>query len=211
VTLQFVKAFFAEIRKGDADAVRARLDTDPSLIAARAKAPPKKDDGQSPLQVAIKSAQFEIAELLLERGADVNFIETSAVNQWNAPVLHDSIRAAVFSSRFGRNRALPGEPPRIEVVNTKADSDRAFALLQRLLATGADVSKTDSFGNPPLQRAILDARQVARPLSPDLAEDLHRIFSALLDAGADPHWQDPRSGQSLTDQVEGTSLRALLP
>ena len=52
-------------------------------------------------------------------------MDQSEVNSWT-PVLHDAIRAAVFSSRFGRNRALPGSP-RIEVMNT---AERFSALLK---------------------------------------------------------------------------------
>jgi len=207
-----VKAFFKEIRDGDTDAVRSRLDANPALIAATAEAPPKKDDGQSPLQVAIKSAHFDIAHLLLERGADVDFMESSALNRWNTPVLHDAIRAAVFSARFVRNRALPGEPPKIEVLNTEEQFTSAFDVLERLLKSGADVSKLDSAGNPALMRAILDARQImSEPPPHELMDDLRRVFSALLQAGADPEWVDPRSQQPLTDDVAGTSLRRLLP
>ena len=51
----------------------AILDRKPELISCLAKAPPKKDHGQSPLMVAIKSDNLEVARLLLDRGADVNF------------------------------------------------------------------------------------------------------------------------------------------
>lgn len=47
----------------------------PELANCAAKQPPKKDDGQSPLQVALKTCNFEVAQLLLDAGADVNFIE----------------------------------------------------------------------------------------------------------------------------------------
>lgn len=206
-----MKALFREIRAGDIEAVRSRLEANPSLVAAIAKAPPKKDDGQPPLQVAIKGAHFDIAHELLHRGADVNFIETSAISSWRAPVLHDAIRAAVFSSRFGRNRALPGEPPNFEVLNKPEDFDRAFAVLQRLLDTGADVNKPDSYGNPALRRATLDAKQLLTGApSTELMVDLGRVFSALLAAGADSAWVDPRSGRLLAEDLQGTSLRDLI-
>jgi hypothetical protein len=50
------------------------------------------------LQVAFKAGQFAIATLLIEHGADVNFQESSLVNEWTAPVLHDAVRAALFST-----------------------------------------------------------------------------------------------------------------
>lgn len=69
-----MKAFFKEIRAGDLEAVRSRLEANSTLVDATATAPPRKDDGQSPLQVAIKSGQFDIAHVLIDRGANVNFI-----------------------------------------------------------------------------------------------------------------------------------------
>lgn len=208
-----MKVFFKEIRAGNLGAVRSRLDANPALIGATATAPPKKDDGQSPLQVAIKSGQFEIAHELLDRGADVNFMETSELNRWNTPVLHDAIRATVFSTRFGTNWALPGEPARIEIRNTEEGFNRALGILNRLLGLGADPNALDSAGNPALMRAILDARQITvsdLPL-PHLIDDLRRVFDALLHAGADPDWFDPRHQQPLRAQVEGTRLRQFVP
>ena len=70
-----MKKLFTMIRRGNLEEVAAILDKKPDLISCLAKAPPKKDDGQSPLMVAIKSDNLEVAHLLLDRGADVNFRE----------------------------------------------------------------------------------------------------------------------------------------
>ncbi len=203
---------FREIRNGDATAVAARLDANPALVDAIAKAPPAKDDGQSTLQVAIKAGRFEVAHVLLDRGADVDFIDQSPRNAWNAPVLHDAIRAAVFSSRYGVNRALPGEPARVEIVNTGEQFDEAFGVLERVLALVADPSATDSYGNPALMRAILDSRQVLHDLAlPDRDADLRRVFALLLAAGADPEWIDSRRGLRLADLFADEAVSEFLP
>lgn len=60
-----VKKLFQAIRQGDLETVKELLDKKPELIECTAKQPPKKDDGQSPLQVALKTGNFEIAEYLL--------------------------------------------------------------------------------------------------------------------------------------------------
>ena len=70
-----MKKLFTAIRQKDFEAVKALLDKKPELIACTAKQPPKKDDGQSPLQVALKTGSFDVADYLLDLGADVNFIE----------------------------------------------------------------------------------------------------------------------------------------
>lgn len=211
-TIGVVKVLFREIRAGDAAAVTARLDANPILVGAIAKAPPAKDDGQSTLQVAIKTGRFEVAHLLLDRGADVHFMDQSPINAWNTPVLHDAIRAAVFSSRFGVNRALPGEPASVEVMNTREHSDRAYGVLERVIALGADPSVTDSCGNPALMRAVLDSRQVLYDLAlPDRDADLRRVFSLLLGAGADPEWVDERRGARAADIFADEAVREFLP
>lgn len=61
-----MKKLFTAIRQGKANEVAAILDKKPELISCLAKAPSKKDDGQSPLMVAIKSDNLEVAHLLLD-------------------------------------------------------------------------------------------------------------------------------------------------
>lgn len=60
----------------------------------------KKDDGQSPLQIAFKTGNFWAVKYFLENGADVNFIDATSVNEWKMPVLHDAIMATVSMARF---------------------------------------------------------------------------------------------------------------
>jgi len=197
--LVHVKALFTDIRRGDIAAVTRRIDADPSLVDAVATAPPKSDDGQSALQVAIKTGAFAIAELLIDRGADVRFVDRSDINSWNTPVVHDAIRAAVMSSRFGRNHAPPGDDPRIEIANRPERFEAARSLLERMIEAGADVTAVDSFGNDGLGRCALDAEQVIdEPVNVELDDDLTQLFSMLFAAGADAGRVDPRFGVALS-------------
>ena len=61
-----MKKLFTMIRRGNLEEVAAILDKKPELISCLAKAPPKKDDGQSPLMVAIKSDNLEVGRELLD-------------------------------------------------------------------------------------------------------------------------------------------------
>ena len=86
---------FKDIRHSDIEAVRAAISKNAAVVneVYNAKAP-KKDIGQSPLQVAIKCGEFEIIELLLEKGADADFMEDPALVPPRSvcmPVLHDAI------------------------------------------------------------------------------------------------------------------------
>ena len=68
-----MKKLFTSIRQGKLGEVARILDKNPSLISCLAKAPPKKDDGQSPLMVAIKSDNLEVAHLFAGSGRGCKF------------------------------------------------------------------------------------------------------------------------------------------
>jgi ankyrin repeat protein len=177
-----VKALIGAIRKHENAMARGLLAADASLVNAHASAPPKKDDGQSPLQIAFKTGNFEMAGHLIDLGANVHFMEESEVNEWRAPVLHDALRAAAFTARDGK-------------IVTGDKFEAAIGLVRRLLAMGVNPNVTDSYGNSALLRALGDARQrlCAEPGFPNkvanetLNRDLREIFQALIHSGADIH------------------------
>lgn len=186
-----MKKLLTAIRQGDRETVCELLDKKPELVACTVKAPPKKDAGQSPLQVAIKSSRFAIAHLLLDRGAEVNFMEAEDCgSDWRMPVVQDAVMAAVMSSRW--NTVWNGT---VQVNGTQETAEEAFALLERMVGLGADLTCRDSFGNTALDRALLDARRILpqfhpgerrylenRVLTPELDADLMRIFRLIVTA-----------------------------
>jgi len=192
-----VKKLFVAIRQGDAETVSALLDKKPELIACTSKAPPKKDAGQSPLQVAIKSGHYAIAQMLLNRGADVNFMEAvDCGSDWRMPVVQDAIMAAGMNSRW--NTVWNG---RMTEGSTRERADEAFALLERLVALGADLTRRDSYGNTGLDRALLDTVRILpsfhrgegryledRVVTPELDADLMRIFRLIITASPEVTW-----------------------
>lgn len=176
MTKKEIKAFFKAIRDSDIHEIRELLNSNSEYLTVCNTSPPKKDDGQSGLQLAFRTGNFEIAELLIERGADVNFIETSLVNEWSVPVLHDGIRSTLFNS--------------YTLQKDTEHFDKAFFLLQNMLDNNANPNSTDSFGNTSLHRALMDARQMIDNPKADvengiLIEQLQRVFAALIKAGAD--------------------------
>jgi uncharacterized protein len=70
--LSEVQLFFDAIRSGDAGAVMALLNEDPSLLSAR------NQQSQGPVLFAIYNRQKEIRDLLLSRGAALELHEASA-------------------------------------------------------------------------------------------------------------------------------------
>ena len=170
-----MKKLFTAIQKNDTETVRDLLDKNPELIACTLKGAPKKYDGQSPLQVALKASGNEIIELLLTYKPDVNFIEDeSCANPWRAPVIHDAIDRAIMYSRWNVSR-----PDGLEVFNDQKTADEAFNVLKRIIDMGADVNAKDSFGNACIDRACLQARQILpingradRIITPEVRSDI---------------------------------------
>ena len=95
-----MKALFTAIRERDTEKITELITKNPDLVNCIAKQPPKKDDGQSPLQSAFKSRNFWAVKYFLENGANVNFVDATSVNDWKMPVLHDAIMATVALARF---------------------------------------------------------------------------------------------------------------
>lgn len=178
-----IRTYFKVITDGNIQKVAELIEADKAYLTTCSLSPPKKNDGQSGLQVAFKTGNFDIAGLLIEKGADVNFMETLVINEWTAPVLHDCIRAMIFNS--------------YTLQKDTARFDQAFALFQQMLNRKADPNAMDSYGNNCLHRAILDANQVIHHPNADLSDgillqQLRKIFRTLISAGADIHRHDER-------------------
>lgn len=176
MTKKEIKTFIKAVSNGDVRTVSELLEMNAQYLTVQNFAPPKKDDGQSALQISLKTGNFEIAKLLIDKGADVNFMETSDINEWTAPVLHDCIRATIFNTF-----TLQKDANRFDV---------AFSLLKLMLSQNADPNSTDSYGNNCLHRALMDARQMLDNPSTDFTDDilihqLKGVFSVLIKAGAD--------------------------
>jgi ankyrin repeat protein len=202
-----VKSLFLAIRHGSYSEVTRLIENNPELINSRRSAPPKKDDGQSPLQVACKTGHFAIAEYFLDRGANVNYIEESSVNEWRAPVLHAAIRAAVFNM-----------PSRFSVDD--GSFDLAIKLIRRMLELGADPKGIDSYGNNCLIRLALDLRMRLRsggiddrsdaPSHPQFDERAKALLGLLIKAGADPQASNA-TRESVVELVRGSYLARFFP
>jgi len=176
MTKKDIKIFFKAISDGNFKKVSVLLDNTLEYLTVCNIAPPKKDDGQSGLQIAFKTGNFEIAKLLIDKGADINFMETSEINEWTAPVLHDCITATIFNS-YTLQR------------DTK-QFDKALSLLELMREKKTNPNSTDSYGNNCLHRAILDARQMLDNPSTDfsngiLIRQLQGVFNELIRSGAD--------------------------
>ncbi len=151
-----MKKLFTAIRASDLEMVKQIIEKKPELVNCVAKKPPKKDDGQSPLQVALKTGNTAIANYLLDMGADVNFIEDeTCCNAWRTPVLHDAINCAVMSCRWNIDDKYMG----FREFSTKERSVEALGVLKKMLNMGADVNALDSYGNSGLNRFAGIARR----------------------------------------------------
>ena len=214
-----MKKLFQAIQQNDIVIVKKLIENDTALVNCVAKQPPKKDDGQSPLQVSLKNGNLEIAEYLIDMGADVNFIEdVSCCNVWRVPVIHDAINASVMNCRWNIN-----ESAGVKVFSTEQNAKKAYSVLKKMLGLGADINATDSYGNSGIWRFCLQASQILpsydygaqcerndRIFTKELEDDLYNILSLLCESGADFYYNSPNMNCSVLDLYRDGSLAKLL-
>jgi ankyrin repeat protein len=208
-----MKKLFTSIRNKDLITVKSILDDKPSLLTSVSTGTPKKDIGQSPLQIALKSSSTEIVNYLLDKGADVNFMESEEIQTWRCPVIHDAINRAIMTSRWNVNRS-----GQLDVFNTEKDADESFNILKRIMDLGADVNAKDSYGNSCLNRACLQSRQILpakdsddRILTNELKADISRIFNILIENGADLNYISPNtSGKTCAEFYKNDTVGIFL-
>ena len=170
-----MKKLFKAIRQENLEEVKAIIEKKPALVNCVATPPPKKDNGQSPLQVAIKIGAVEVVYYLIESGADVNFMEAEDDDPGlRCPVLHDAIRMVMMSLCYKKFD----------------ESDQGLKIVEELLKRGADPNKKASNGFDALNMTISDAEYV---LDNDIYSDswekaeqqLVKLFDLLIQYGAD--------------------------
>ncbi len=215
-----MKKLFKAIRDKNFELVSLLINSNPELVNCTAKQPPKKDDGQSPLQVALKTGAFDIAEYLIDNGADLNFIEDEyCCNPWRVPVIHDAINAAVMSSRWNTNNQYIG----FEVFSTEENAVKARKILEKMLQLGSNVNKLDSHGNSGIWRFCLQANQILpsfnyttncecddRIFTIELETDLLNILNLLCKYGADLSYVSPNVGLTVKEFYANGSMSKLL-
>lgn len=171
--------FFKDIRHSDIEAVRAAISKNINVVNEiyNAKAP-KKDIGQSPLQVAIKCGEFEIIELLLENGADSDFMEDPSLVPPHSvcmSVLHDAI-IGVFSALCYKQYS---------------HSEKYVNLIKKLLENGANPNRKTSSEMLPIGTAVNQAEMILERKNayPDIQEitkkRLFEVLDLLIKYGAD--------------------------
>ncbi len=155
----FTALLFAA-RSGHIDAVQV-------LLAAGADVNDTLSDGQSALVVAVANANWELADYLLDRGADPNLAGAG----WNA--LHQLLRTRRMNTGFG----FPGPIP--------SGSVDSIDVLKKMIAVGGDVdARMTVNGMKDGQRNRLN-RLGATPFFLAAKVTDTEAMRVLLDAGAD--------------------------
>lgn len=164
------------VRQGNLNEVKQIIERKTDEVNSISGSSPKKDHGQSPLQIAFKTGNFKIAGYLIGHGVDINFIENADGDPGlRAPVLFDAINTVIMSSCYRDFNA----------------SDRAFTYVERLVREGADVNKTASSGWDAIDWTVIRAEQIiGRPTVYTESQEAARrqcakILDVLMKNGAD--------------------------
>ena len=134
-----MNVLFKEIRQGNIENIRERIEKNPAVVnEVFTGKKPLKDIGQSPLQVALKCAEFDIIDLLLNNGADPDFIENPSQvppGSMCCPVISDAIKYAMDTLLYTGTKHIE-------------QSLRYVGIIERLLVLGADPNKKRIDKNP---------------------------------------------------------------
>lgn len=139
-----MKKLFNAIKQNDFPEIQRIIEKKPELVNCISKAPPKKDDGQSALQVAIKNGggwhDTRIISYLLDKGADVNFMEDDRGLRPQEiacyPVLMDMVYAVCTNMAPLHFHYQPED--------AKAKANEFVAVFKRMLDLGANPNKTNN-------------------------------------------------------------------
>ena len=188
-----MKKLFDNIKKSNIEKVSQIIEKNPELVNCVSENLLKRDEGQSPLQIALKTGNAAIANYLLDMGADVNFIANEETPK-REPVIHTAIKCAVLSCRWNENYKYTG----FREFSTKEEAVEALGILKRMLDMGADVNALDFYGYSGLGRFVLQAKGILpyynyaeereeddRIFTTEVHEDLKNVLKALKDSGAD--------------------------
>ncbi len=150
-------SIFESIKAGDVDAVRAAIDDDPSVAAAR------DDKGLSAVRAAVYAHKQDVADVLLEAKPELDIFDAAAVGDVDR-----------------LNELLDKDPDLVKAYSEDGYTPLHFAAyfsrgpaVRALLDRGADVN------------AVAKNDMEVQPLHSAVAADAREVVAALLLAGAD--------------------------
>ena len=163
------------ISRDDLNAVRGLLDADPTLVDVA------NELGASPLHRAVGRGSYELAALLLERGADVHTVLSSAGGLGGS--FWTDLQAIDLAIWDGRR---PGDPRLIRLL---LDHGATFDLA--VAAAVGDIAQVTRMldAAPPRIRETRPSGR--RPLAAAIEAGHEPIARLLVERGADPNWSEP--------------------
>jgi ankyrin repeat protein len=219
--------FVRVIVAGDTAAAARRLDHSPTLVHARCVVGATRQGpnpyffeaiahymyaGDTALHMAAAAHGYEIAQALIDRGADC-----LAKNRRGAQPLHyaadanagnPAAQAATIACLI-RAGADPNVTDKSGVTPLhRAVRTRCAAAVEALLAGGAAPRGRNGSGSTPLHLAVQNTG-ASQSGTPHAIEQQRRIIEVLLEAGARPADKD-RNGKAVRDAAKADWIRALL-
>lgn len=150
--------------------VKEILEKAPEAVNSIAKAPPKWDAGKSPLLLSIEYTDLEIANYLLTKGADVNFMEPDDGLSW---IQHR--RMPVLSQTIVKFYSI------LKGIHRKYDGEKHIEFLSSLLSLGADPNLNDNCETTAWMHTIFSARELLCREDDENREKISKLTTSILE------------------------------
>jgi uncharacterized protein len=144
LTVMLAPEIYEAAVRGDLKEVERLLSLDPTVVNCR------DEYGFTPLHGVVGEDHFEMAELFIARGADVNARNDSGVTPLHLAANAEMVRILVKNGAELEASENGGGTP----LHIMSENPEALDVMQELLESGADVNAKDNSGRTALATAL---------------------------------------------------------
>lgn len=149
---------FEEIKRGNKYKVE-------KCVNSGANVNMKNDNGEFPLEIAIESAQKDIALYLLDNGVDINLVDETVCNYLHHSISYGLTDVSIRLIEKGVNINENCFHNQLTPLHVACMDDDSKEIVELLIANGADIDARDENQSTPLHVACrLDVTEVAKIL-----------------------------------------------
>ena len=190
-----MRQLFQTINKGEFEAVKQIIIQKPETVNSKSAGLLKRDEGQTPLRIAVKNSFPQMAMLFVENDADLNAYTPEDDMYIIHQAMYTVMQYACSGKIYLRDKELKEKGSVSEYTQKLYDEDNrlfdiSYSILEYLIKQGIDLSVKNQMGNCFSYGIILSSfsfypRASVDDVSPEIYSRVKKVFSLLLSAKVD--------------------------